>query len=209
MSQPVRTHSAIRDRWTEEPRASHYRRGRFRSERAAGRDPARISSLLAKYELRGSILDVPCGTGRLRDALTSERGGYVGVDASLSMLQQAQDNSRLLAADALQLPFRSTSFDAVVACRLFHHLGESTDRVALARELARVSSRLVIASFWDSASLHAFRRRVGLKRDTSTRRSIAKRTLAAELESAGLRVLEWRHSFRFISQQAYFVAEKV
>ncbi len=155
------------------------------------------------------MLDVPCGTGRLRSALSTEDGAYFGVDASLSMLQEAEDGSRLVAADALRLPFSAGSFDVVVACRLFHHLGEAEVRVALARELARVSSRLVVASFWDSASLHALRRRVGLKRDSSTRRSLPKKTLSAELESAGLRVLEWSHSFRFISQQAFFVAEKM
>ena len=208
MSNPVRTHSVIRSRWSEGERAAHYRRGRFRSPRAARRDPDRIAALIKEHGVHGPILDVPCGTGRLRSALAAQTDEYVGVDASFSMLSESEDTTKLVTADALQLPFADGSFDVVVACRLFHHLGQSEDRVALSRELARVSSRLVIASFWDSASLHSLRRRIGMKHDNSTRRSLAKRTLRAELERSGLRILGWKHSFRFISQQAFFVAEK-
>lgn len=209
MSNPVRTHNAIRSRWSEGERASNYSRGRFRSARAARRDPDHISALLTEHGVQGPILDVPCGTGRLRSALASHTEEYFGVDSSLPMLSESADTSKLMAADALQLPFATGTFDVVVACRLFHHLGQSEDRIALARELARVSSRLVIASFWDAASWHSLRRRVGLKHDTSTRRSQSKKMLRAELERSGLRVLGWRHTFRFISQQAFFVAEKV
>lgn len=139
-----------------------------------------------------------------------ERGceSYVGVDASLAMLREAAEPSRLITADALRLPFRAASFEAVVACRLLHHLGEASERRAILSELARVSSRLVIASFWDAASWHALRRRLGWRKDTSTRRSISKVQLERELESSGLRVLTWKHSLRYVSQQTFFVAEK-
>ena len=133
---------------------------------------------------------------------------YVGLDASLPMLLEAERQENLVTGDALHLPFRDATFEAVVACRLLHHLGSSEERRGVLAEFARVSRRLLIGSFWDAASWHALRRRLGWREDTSTRRAIRKRQLVDDLEAAGLRVLAWKHSFRFVSQQTFFVAEK-
>ena len=202
----VRSHEAVRERWQEE-RASHYGSARFRG-RAADRDPRIVTELLDRHEVHGPVLDVPCGTGRLRAALEARGSTYFGADSSAAMIGEASEPSGLVVADAARLPFADASFEAIVACRLLHHLGDSEVRVRMLREWARVSRRLVVASFWDSNSWHAWRRRVGLRKDTSTRRAISKETLRSELEMAGLRPLGFRHTLRFVSQQAFFAAEK-
>ncbi len=50
------------------------------------------------------------------------------------------------------------------------------------RELVRVSKKLVLASFWDSSSWHAWRRRRGLRADQSGRRAISKKQVEAHFE---------------------------
>ena len=102
------------------------------------------------------------------------------------------------------------AFDVVVSCRFLHHLHEREALERALRELLRVSRRLVVASVWDAASLPALRVRLGLKRSEGPRgRCAVRRRLIEELVTAsGARVVDWRHSLRFVSQQAFFVAER-
>ncbi len=132
----------------------------------------------------------------------------LGVDVSRAMLEQ--DEGLRVQASAWALPFASDSFGTVVCCRLLHHLTEPERRASLIRELVRVSSDLVLASFWDAASLHAWRRRLGLRRGRhpDRRTAVALRVLRAEFEAAGAEILEVRHSLRFVSCQAFLAARK-
>jgi len=193
--------------WTQGDAGQHYAQHRFRSARARERDPRLVTGLLGRYGgRRGSVLDVPGGTGRLRAALVGfER--YVAADRSETMLAEAA-GARVV-ADVAALPFPARSFDVVVCCRLLHHLMPKERRAALA-ELARVSRDLVVASFWDARSYHALRRRAGLRRAArpDTRLAASRADVRADLEAAGLRVLGHAASFRFVSPQT-FVAARV
>lgn len=202
-------------KWGAEHAGRHYSGVRFGSRRAAERDPRIVERILTQYEVRPStrpVLDVPCGTGRLRPVL--ERAGlrYVGLDLSASMLGEAlrPGNPDLVLGAIESLPFRNDSFDLVLCCRLLHHLHEPEDIRRAVRELVRVSERLVIASFWDAGSWHGLRARIGLKRPEGPRgrRSISKRVLRGIFHEAGAEVQSFHHSFRFVSQQAFVVARK-
>ncbi len=133
---------------------------------------------------------------------------YVALDRSQAMLAMSSAPSRLH-ADALAIPFADDSFDTVVCCRLLHHFEADARRAAIA-ELVRVSSSLVIASFWDSGSWHAWRRQVGLRRAAheDTRKSAPRSAIRCDFEAAGARVLGHAASCRFISPQT-FVAARV
>ena len=66
------------------------------------------------------ILDVGSGTGVAADAAASAvpAGLVVGIDLSVEMLRvasRARPGLRLVAAEAIQLPFRDASFDVVLA----------------------------------------------------------------------------------------------
>jgi ubiquinone/menaquinone biosynthesis C-methylase UbiE len=68
----------------------------------------------------GRILDVGTGTGAAALAATEAAGTeamVVGIDPSLEMLGRARDRgvARVVAGEALDLPFRTGAFDAVVA----------------------------------------------------------------------------------------------
>lgn len=186
-----------------------------KSRRSALRDPAIVERILARQGARPGlrpVLDAPCGTGRLRGVFERRSMRYVGVDVSMPMLREARsgEGAGLVMAVVDRLPFRDDSFDVVLCCRLLHHLEEAEEAEAVVRELVRVAHRLVIVSFWDRASLHAWRARVGLRRAEAPRgrRSLSKRAVKRLFESAGAEIVAFHHSFRFVSQQTFAVALK-
>jgi SAM-dependent methyltransferase len=204
-----------RDKWAGASSGARYSRSRFRSARAYVRDPRLIERCLEAYAQRplARVLDVPCGTGRLRPWLARSSKRYVGADVSEDMLSTAHGSDggdAFVRADLASLPFRDDSFDAVVSCRLMHHLHTRDERLEVARELLRVSRSLVIASFWDSASLPGLRRALGLKRSEGPRgrTGVSRAEIAGVFERAGGIVLGYRHSLRFVSQQTFVVVAK-
>jgi SAM-dependent methyltransferase len=91
----------------------------------------------------GAVADVGCGTGRALEALRAAvgpSGTVVGFDLTAEMLAEAARRGRraiggLVLADAITLPLRTATLDAVFAAGLVSHL---PDPVAGLAELARV-----------------------------------------------------------------------
>jgi len=195
----------FRERWRSEAVADRYAAERFPSRRSRDRDPRLLQRLLRRTgtSLEGArVLDVPCGTGRLAPWLAGSRV-TVEVDVSPAMLHHAPP-PRLL-ADVLSLPFADGAFEVVVCCRLLHHLDPVGELPPVVRELVRVSSGLVLASFWDSATLPALRRRLG-RRARSARRPVSRRRLEACFEAAGARVFHYLSSAPLLSMQTFAAA---
>jgi ubiquinone/menaquinone biosynthesis C-methylase UbiE len=103
-----------------------------------------------------TVVDLGCGTGQLTQRLIREfpDATMVGLDLSGGMLTAAAGRLRetggdaraLVRADALQLPFASSSVDLVVCTESFHWY---PDQARALDELARVlepGGRLLIAS---------------------------------------------------------------
>jgi SAM-dependent methyltransferase len=205
---------AVDSKWAGDAAAERYASERFATSRAAARDPRLVARLLSEHgAARGGLyLDAPCGAGRLTPVL-SDLGRAVALDANLSMLERARASG--IAAPAVQatvlaLPFADRSFEAAVCCRLLHHLRDERELARAVSELVRVSRRLVVASFWDAASLPALRVRWGLKQGegASGRAAIARGELVRLFEAAGARVIGFRAVLRFVSQQTFLVAER-
>jgi len=91
-----------------------------------------------------SILDVATGTA---DAPERLPGFRVGLDRLLTHLLYLRDHStvRRVAGDALQLPFRDSSFEIVTSAHFFHHLTPEQN-AAMLREAIRVARRGVIVN---------------------------------------------------------------
>ena len=197
--------SPTRHRWRSPDVAARYATERFATARARERDPRLVKRLVRRAggDLASArVLDVPCGTGRLAPLFAGSRSA-LGADVSVEMLRLAPPPR--VVADAASLPFADGSFELVVCCRLLHHLDPDAELPAVVGELVRVSSALVLTSFWDSASLPAWRRRLG-RRARSARRPISKRELEACFDAAGARVVDYAHSARFFSMQAFAAA---
>ena len=201
-----------RVKWTSDAVARRYAGERWSSAARRGRDPRRVQRILAEFLPRGTalLLDAPCGAGRLVPALAA-RGRTVALDVSPAMLSALRASPTrpdlVLAGDIAHLPFRDDAFDAVLCCRYLHHLREPAALARALSELVRVSRGLVVASFWDSASLPEWRRALPGAR-VPRRCARPRAELARACAAAGAEVVAWRHSLRFVSRQAYLVARK-
>ena len=203
----------VSGKWTDARAGDHYDGARFSSRRASERDPQLVAGLLRRHGVRtgaGGLLDVPSGTGRLHAALSATGELVTSVDVAAPMLATRPTDPRRIRASAVRLPFADRSFDVVVCCRLLHHLHDPLDLHAVVGELVRVSSRLVIASFWDAGSLPAWRVRLGLKRGEGPlgRRARPRAEIDGAFRAAGAQPLAFAHSFRFFSQQAFICARR-
>jgi len=110
-----------------------------------------------------TVLDLPCGAGRLSPWLQQRGCAVVAADGALAMLQQAGQQQtglpRAVLADALAMPFADRAVDGVVTFRFLHHLtDELSDRVIA--EACRVAGRFVVVSFFHPCSAHHLQRRL-------------------------------------------------
>ncbi|MCK4298129.1 MAG: methyltransferase domain-containing protein [Planctomycetes bacterium] len=163
------------------------------------------------------VLDVPAGTGRLFDVLSDyTREAAVASDVSVEMLDLARSQSEdtgdvvhLVQADLLALPFADDAFDAVVCVRFVHHLRSGRTRVEALGELARVSRRYVVMTFFDYLGVWGMRQ--GWKRLRGKKPNPSAVPLArfqAEAARAGLRFVRSVRVLPALSEERIVVLEK-
>jgi SAM-dependent methyltransferase len=197
----------LRDKWRSPQAGEHYAQHRFRSRARAQRDPRAAAALLAQCAPKATtVLDVPCGSGRLAAALGLAGRRVCGLDLSPAMLAVAAGPyaGRLLRADAAALPCADRSFDAVVCCRLLHHLRDQRALERVVGELLRVARTVVIASYWSERSWPGLRQRlIGSAADRSGRIRRADGDLESVFAAAGGRVLARRRPAGWFSAQTF------
>jgi len=152
-----------------------------------------------------SVLDLGCGTGqllrRLADELPLRR--LVGCDFSAGMLAHATTrlsgahcSPTLIRGDALRLPFRDGTFDAVVSTEAFHWF---PDQDAAIGEIGRVLVRdgVLLLAFVNpplglvSEAIHVASRLLGAPLRWPTAAALRRK-----LERGGFEVLAQRRIFR-------------
>jgi 2-polyprenyl-3-methyl-5-hydroxy-6-metoxy-1,4-benzoquinol methylase len=102
-------------------------------------DP-KIRFIRHHLSLSGQILDVGCGNGIFTQRLAGDGAQVTGLDLSRHLLSQ-NPHKVLICGDVTALPFRDGSFDVVFEANVLHHV---LDRVAVIREMARVSRKHVV-----------------------------------------------------------------
>lgn len=162
----------------------------------------------------GTILDIPCGTGRITSYLVAKDYKVTAADVSAEMISVAQDclTDRLVhvrgyvQANATCLPFRDEAFACVTAIRFMGHIPPST-RVQILHELARVSQGHVISDYCVYNPIIDIRRRIehflrarrlGFGQNW-TWQSIPHHQLEDEFRAAGLYPVGWFAKMRFLS----------
>ncbi len=103
---------------------------------------------LAELEPNASLLDLGAGTGDLaREALTQQPHARVtAADFTLEMMRVGQRNGSLSwsAADALNLPFKDRTFDAVVSGFLMRNVTDVQRALKEQHRLLKPRGRIVI-----------------------------------------------------------------
>ena len=90
-------------------------------------------------DLRGPVLDVGCGEGRLRRSL--RRGvAWVGVDSSWTQLR-ARTGAPVVPADMRALPFRDGTFGEVTHLWCLYHVDDPVTAIREARRVLRTGGR--------------------------------------------------------------------
>lgn len=116
-----------------------------------------------------SILDLPCGTGRLWPLLLEKDNRMIiGADNCAEMLALARDSFsghslhqlRYLQTepDAIDLP--DSAVDCIFCVRLFSRVGTAAQRRQLLREFHRVTRDTLILSLWVDGNYQAWRHQV-------------------------------------------------
>ena len=115
-----------------------------------------IQRALAITGVRGAtVLDVPCGAGRLTPLLLPVSSQLVSCDYSPAMLHVFRRTYRepCFVGSAFDLPFADRSFEVVFSARLSHHIGSDERRADYLREIMRISAAWVIVTIFDRNSL--------------------------------------------------------
>ncbi len=132
----------------------------------------RERALLHRYFARigrvGTILDLPCGHGRLSDLLRSHCDRLIEGDWSFTMVSLNQkdhglDRRHYVRASALEIPLPDRAVDVVVSFRLSHHLETQELRERHLRELFRVAGKAVIVTWFSATSLKNLLREVRVR----------------------------------------------
>jgi SAM-dependent methyltransferase len=133
------------------------------------REQQTLKRLLERHVGHGrlEVLDAPCGYGRLAPLLNSL--GYqlrwadlspFAVEYVLSRQPAAARHSGIV-ANITDLPLEDRSVDMVTTIRLLQHFPQKARRLDALREIARVTRRWALVSFYDVRSLHSLTKGLG------------------------------------------------
>jgi 2-polyprenyl-3-methyl-5-hydroxy-6-metoxy-1,4-benzoquinol methylase len=199
--------------------AEEYDRTRFSS--LAGRTFDRLEKRtllrsLAHLPIGATIIDAPCGTGRLAEALLEAGYRVVGIDISEAMLDVAKrklerfgDNFQSCVRDIREIGTDEFKADVVLCARVLMHfpLDEQIDFLSHA---AALSKELVIFNQSISNPYHRFRRKIKglLRNQVPASYPLTKKEIATLVDGAGLQKLSEIGVQPFLSE-ATFVSCKL
>jgi ubiquinone/menaquinone biosynthesis C-methylase UbiE len=194
-----------------------YQQQRYRSLDQAWvnwREQRLLARLLTLCQLANrTVLDVPCGYSRFAPLYARLGITAVGADMSYDMAHLAAATHKRhsaegwLCADILALPFPDSMFDSVLCIRLLHHRFSDAERQRILAELARVSRRFVIISFYQPTLLHALARHWRGGRGRLAMMTAARlRELA---QASGLQVQRVQALLPFCHAQTFVVLSKI
>jgi len=154
---------------------------------------------LIDVEAGEKALDLGCGTGNYTIELAKRGADVVGIDTSEEMLgcarikaQKADIKASFKAADAMNLPFPDSSFDAVLSNGLLCFLKEPEKALMEMHRVLKPGGRVVVGVLnrWSPWAL--FRRIKGLFKDTiyNKARFISPPELERMLRIAGFEIKE-------------------
>jgi SAM-dependent methyltransferase len=215
----VEEYSYKKDFYRDPAVAADYDQHRFTTPRRKRRNVRKWRAIQQAIEEAadiGSVLDLPCGTGRFTGDLARSGLQVIGGDISLQMMREAArspqvehpDIAGYVQADAEQLPFRDRSLDSVVSIRFMFHVDPTTRRRML-REMGRISTRWLIIDYRHKYSARwvswKVRHALGLLDQVPER--VSRSDLRSEFRDAGITIRRVISVRRWLSDKWIILAE--
>jgi ubiquinone/menaquinone biosynthesis C-methylase UbiE len=99
---------------------------------------------------KARVLELGVGTGRIAFPVAAAGPRVVGIDLAIEMLRRAQAGGldRLVRGDITSLPFRSTTFDAVLAVHVLHLVADWRGVLAEAIRVLRSTGMIIQGRDW-------------------------------------------------------------
>jgi ubiquinone/menaquinone biosynthesis C-methylase UbiE len=214
-----------RNRFDRRGTAVEYAKRKNTNTRRNRREWQCIEKALRGIPSGASVLDLPCGTGRLASLL--EPKGYriteadysqhmidVAIEAYLEKmgLDELPEHIQFVQTDVMNTEFEDGEFDAVVCNRLLHHFPTPALRQEALSELARISKGVLVISYFTNFAVSALRFHMKNKikgRTPTDRIPIWFSELEQDLQACSLRCVG-TYPVRFgLSPQTYLRLEKI
>ena len=125
-----------------------------------------LKHLLGRQKRCATMLEIPCGGGRISPRLANATDLLIQADIGLGQILYGMTREKFnipqiwMTASAFHIPLQNNSVDAAVCIRLSHHLSTIRQREALLAELLRVARRYVVTTFFDYHSIKNILRRL-------------------------------------------------
>jgi ubiquinone/menaquinone biosynthesis C-methylase UbiE len=158
-----------------------------------------------------TILDMPCGFGRIAPMLVELGLKPLWGDISMAMARRVSMRSEATAAvgqfvgDAEHIPLASNSVEGATCIRLLQHFRQGETRARIMRELGRVVRSWMIVSFYDQASIHGKTKKLACK--LQGKKVIvamqSRASLLAEANAAGLELNSICAPARFVHAHTF------
>lgn len=185
-----------------------------------------ISLLRQALDLAGqpnSILDIPCGTGRLWPVLLEKANRIlIGADDCADMLTVAETafpadgttKLRFLQTLPETINLHDSAVDCIFCVRLFSRVGSATHRQRILREFHRVTRDTLILSLLVDGNLQAWRRQAAMRHPSPDKNvphfrfAVARQQIEAEFAAAGFDRLGHFDLFPFCHMTRTYVLRK-
>jgi ubiquinone/menaquinone biosynthesis C-methylase UbiE len=215
----VEEYSYKKDFYRDAEVAADYDQHRFTTPRRQRRNVRKWRAIRRALDQAGdvgSVLDLPCGTGRFTGHFARLDLDTVGSDISLQMMRQAAASPEVahdciagyVQADGEALPFADRSLDCVVSIRFMFHVDPVTRRRIL-REMGRVSRRWLVIDYRHrySARWISWRVRHALGLLSEVPERVTRANLRSEFRDAGLTIRRVIPVRRWLSDKWIVLAE--
>ena len=208
--------------WQNEAVAEGYDQRRFTSVSGRAYDSMEKRAIAKLLQLANnkhpikSVLDVPCGTGRISKFLLDSNVNLTCADISEQMIDVAKarlskhsnEPQEYAVMDIYNIDRDDGSYDCITCIRLFQHL-DSDERTRALRELSRVTRKYVVVNVMYGSgyygSIRKLRKLVGAY---APRYAVDRRELERELKAGSLRLVKSIFSQPFYGGNLILLLEK-
>jgi len=158
-----------------------------------------------------TVLDMPCGYGRIAPMLVGLGLTPLWGDISFAMAQRVSRRTEAkfgigqLVGNVEQIPLVTNAVDGATCIRLIEHFRMGQSRTDAMREMGRVVRRWLVVSFYDGASLHGKTKRLACKM-RGKKVAVAMQSRAsfrAEADTASLDVIAFHAPVRFVHAHTF------